>query len=411
MLTKYFSELRGASRWKRRQFARFFPRRPSEIYALMEAAGFSPSRYRNAWPDLVAALPSDAAGPIHYVQFLEAEVKAPRIFPLELNKDGLDGIARAHVFSNYHKASLLRNLLQSRIDADISITRRVDFWRDALATLAKVGRPLIVAGDSHSRLHRQTTATVRGRVTPLNILCGGGSAAGLPRPTSRSGYGELLRAAVGAIAEASAATGVRAPICFNFGQVDVEFVHTYRRARRREFGIVEGQFERFCESVVGAYIDWVAGLPPGEYAIFGVNPPCVDDDFLREAYRIQMQVYQGAGLAETGDGDLADTFASDFASLALPDKRQRTRNHRLLNAHLAKRASDAKLAYFDSFDELLGPDGLVRPEYTFAFDGKRLSAGVHGVDIHIGGKGALHIKAKLARRALASLTSSPRRLP
>ena len=203
MLVEYATELYGALRsrrgWRRGHFVRFFPQRPTAIYAAMERAGFPSLSYRSAWPDLVAALGLPEESPSHFVQFLEAEVKSPRLFRMDLDFEELGRLAKLDIRSGFHKASLIRNLVQSAIDGNPDVVVEAEFWRGALPVLASVGTPIVVAGDSHSRVFRQTIPWRGGVITPINILCGGGSASGLPKPVSRSGYGARLTKAATAI--------------------------------------------------------------------------------------------------------------------------------------------------------------------------------------------------------------------
>jgi hypothetical protein len=389
--------------WEREQFIRFFPSSPRSLYAHIEAAGFSPECYRHSWPDLIAGLPSDEWSAIHYVQFSEAEIKTPRVFPIDLDFEGLQKLADLNSINPRHKASVLRNLVQSQIDFNPAIIKSFQFCERVLAILARVGHPMIVIGDSHSRVYRQTIPWGKQTIIPINILCGGGSATGLPRRTSRSGYGAMLGDALGALSAVARVSTSPVPICFNFGQVDIEFVHTYQRIKHQQFVAADGSYESFREATTNNYLDWIATMPPASYFVLGVNPPCLDDDFIKAAYDIQMKVYVEARVADVSDGDDFQCILSKLATLALPDKLQRTRDHRYFNAHLASAAKTRNLQYIDSFDLFLGADGCIDPKYACASDGTAVIVGRRGVDIHVGGKDALAIQAQLARRIFERL--------
>jgi hypothetical protein len=124
--------------WEREQFIRFFPSSPRSLYAHMEDAGFSPERYRHSWPDLIAGLPSDAWSAIHYVQFSETEIKTPRAFPIDLDFEGLQKLADLNSINPRHKASVLRNLVQSQIDFNPAIIKSFQFCERVLAILGPV---------------------------------------------------------------------------------------------------------------------------------------------------------------------------------------------------------------------------------------------------------------------------------
>lgn len=411
MLVEYATELYGALRsrrgWRRGHFVRFFPQRPTAIYAAMERAGFPSLSYRSAWPDLVAALASPNESPSHFVQFLEAEVKSPRLFRMDLDFVELGRLADLDIRSGFHKASLIRNLVQSAIDGNPDVVIEPAFWRGALTVLAKVGTPIVVAGDSHSRVFRQTIPWRGDVVTPINILCGGGSGSGLPKPVSRSGYGARLSKAAAAIQEARAVTGHRLPFAFGFGQVDVEFVFTYQSLKRRAFDFDEAGFEAFCDSVIAPFVAWVAELPGGDHPILGLHPPCIDDEFIREAYRAQMQTYIHAGVADMKEGDTFENLMADFDRLVLPDKGRRTAHHRLFNDKLRAEAKRRDAIYFDDFDRYLGADGRIDPKFACASDGRMLEIGRKGVDIHIGEKYAMAMQARFAREIVEGLGLIP----
>lgn len=387
--------------WPQPFEGRFFPLSQARLFSLTRSGGFDPERYRRSWPDLEAALPDQDAALDHFITYLEWEVRVPRSAPMALDFDGLDAVARAPIWSRPHKGSLVRNLAQMAIDYRPDIVGETEFWRRALKALAKVGRPLVVAGDSHSRLFRQTIDAGGRPILPLNLLCGGGSASGLPRAQSRSGYGQRIAALARALGEAAQATRIRPTFALAFGQVDLEFVQTHQRIRRKEYTPDPAAFEAMAQGIAARYVDWVAAMPHVPCAVLGVNPPCIDDEFIRPAYLAQMQVYSAGRVDDVGSGPLNQEFLDEFARISFADQRVRTHQHRLFNAALAARSGRAGIPYFDCFDDLLGQDGLIRPEVTFAADGYHLAAGHRGADIHIGGSGALAAKAKIARQCTA----------
>jgi hypothetical protein len=386
-------------KWDRSQFYKFFPQHPQQIYLLMEKAGFSPSEYRNSWPDLIAGLPSEKWSAKHFVQFMDTEVRMPRRFPIHLDFSWLDTIAKEKIYNRNATASLLRNLIQAQVDFSYDVLKKAEFWENVFKTLFEIGAPMIFFGDSHSRLFRQTIQDWNHIIIPINILCGGGSAIGLANKNSRSGYGALLHLIVEAINEAKLRNNFKVPLCFNFGQVDVEFVHTYRRLKRKEFQQPSNaEFTEFCAQVVNSYVTWISNISPLDAVVVGINPPCINDEYIFEAYLAQMQVYLHAGVADENEGQSFEALVEDFKKLQLPNKRIRTHNHKLFNEHLQKEAEKHSISYIDGFQELMGPDGSISPKYAAAADGLDVVVGRDGKDIHIGGKYALKMQAQLTRR-------------
>lgn len=390
------------SKWDLAHFPRFFPQRPREIYLLMEKAGFSASGYRNSWSDLKAGLPSDEWSTRHFIQFSELEVKIPRRFPIKLDFFWLRQLAQKGVLDKAHLASVLRNLVQAQIDYDADCIKSAEFWTYSLEILSTIGMPIIFIGDSHSRLFRQTVKRKGRIIIPLDILCGGGSAIGLKNKQSRSGYGLLLTEVVRAINQAKAVQQLRVPLCFNFGQVDTEFVHTYRRLKRRQFDDTDAGFEEFCAHVAKSYVSWISELPAIDGVVVGINPPCLNDDYILDAYLIQMQVYLQSGTADVDKGDDFQSLIPELKKMKFPDKKARTVNHILFNTCLQKEANSLNLKYFDSVEHLIGPSGCILPIYAAASEGIHDRVGRDGKDIHIGGKYALKIQADLIERIVSS---------
>lgn len=399
---RYFSDLYQASisanKWDQSHFFRFFPQQPESIYFLMEKAGFSAAEYRGSGADLLDGLPSDEWSAKHFVQFLEAEVRTPRRFPIDLNFSCLEMLARKTVYSKWHLASLLRNLIQAQIDYSRDIIKEKEFWGNVLKTLSLVGVPVVFFGDSHSRLFRQTIHGNGGIIIPINVLCGGGSAVGLPNGSSRSGYGSLLNAATKAIGEAEQARKYKVPVCFNFGQVDVEFVHTYRRLKRGDLRPGIAEFYEFCTEVSSSYIAWIRDLAALNTVVVGINPPCINDKYIFEAYLAQMQVYLGAGVADENRGEDFEALVPEFYKLQFSDKLSRTEEHRYFNDCLQKQARQHRVNYIDGFQDLIARSGCIDPKYASAAYEGNVVVGRDGKDIHIGGRSALKMQAKLVKR-------------
>ena len=270
------------------------------------------------------------------------------------------------------------------------------FWKKTLAILGKIGRPMLVIGDSHSLIYRQTVVGDAGKLTvPLHLVCGGGSASGLPNPNSRSGYGTHIEKTAAALNEAADDGASPINVLFAFGQVDVEFVYTYRRLRDRRYEFDRALFEEFCALFVGRYVNWVAALKLRNAVIVGINPPCLDDDFLVEGYIVQMQVYLASNVVDSRAEDDFDSLIHGFDVIELPCKVERTAHHRRLNGLIRREAEDHGLFYTDSFSRMMGGHGSIKPMYACAGNGKLPQVGLTGKDIHVGGKYAVSAKAAL----------------
>ena len=389
--------------WERSQAIHFAPSHPHTLYALMEKAGFSPDVYRNHAQDLIDGLPSDDFSAMHFVQFMDSEVRSPRYFPIHLNPNGLHAIADAFTFRNKYKASLIRHLIQAQIDFNPSCVEHEEFWFSILGVIKRIGNPIVFIGDSHTRVFRQTVTDRGSIIIPLNLLCGGGSAIGLPNMTSRSGYGARIKAAMGAITSAAERTLMRVPVCLKFGQVDIEFVHTFRRAQRMEETPSTQKFEDFCDQVITAYVIWVAQFKLRDIHILGVNPPCIKDAYVHEAYNIQARTYVNGGVADAANGTQLDDILAGFDTLKFPNQRERTKNSKLFNTKLKSECNEHAINYVCNFDDFIGTDGCIEPKYACASDGTTIQIGGDGKDIHIGGTFALAKEAQLVRTIIHSL--------
>jgi hypothetical protein len=380
--------------WDRAAVSSCWPSDPRDVYRQMAKAGFSATDYRNAYPDLVANLPSDEWAPKFFLRFLEDESAWIRIFPIRTNFRELARLADMPM-REATRAGLVRNIIQSQIDCDEVAQCEPAWWTAALKTIVGRGAPVVVMGDSHSRIFRQTILEPDRRIMPLNLAFGGGSAIGMSRPASRSGYGARLTRAAKAIESAAAANGIEVPICLCLGQVDVEFVYTFRCLRDNSLKLNQSGFEAFCEEVAAAYVGWIRSLALERPMIFGINPPCVRDEMLVRAYNIQMRAYQGANIIDESG---FDGIISRLPSMDLPDQRLRTENHRLFNRVLADAAHSNGIAYADDFDQLIGPDGLLQPCFSSSFVGN---------DIHVGGDQARRSKKDFLVRSVSDCAKDP----
>jgi hypothetical protein len=218
---------------------------------------------------------------------------------------------------------------------------------------ARGGCPVLIAGDSHSRLYVQRDRRGGRWLLPLHHLATGASARGLARAGSRSGEGERLR---GLLAGASAA-GAWFPVLLVFGQVDVEFVFTFKRLEQEPAANHDSAaFEAYCDETAEAYADFAAGLPMARnLTLAAIFPPALSDDAWRQGYLNAHIAHQHTTLEVAALGErLAATRVEDLAA--------RTAQHRVFNGRLRAAAETRGLAVLEAFGDLLNRDGVAGAE-------------------------------------------------
>ena len=308
------------------------------------------------------------------------------------------------MLSKLRKASLVRSMIQAEVDSDTECVYRKEWWERTIRALRAVGDPLLIIGDSHSLIYRQTTKASFGRVSvPLHIFCGGGSALGLANPRSRSGYSARLEKMFKALGESSD-HGLAMPVCFAFGQVDSEFVYTYKRIKEQQQSFVFDEGAMFLKSVAEVYLNWIATLGVFDVYVIGVNPPCVDDVFILDTYSIQMSTYHRSNLMEGESEAEVAALIGQMTSLEFPTKKVRTALHALFNERLKDMSRPLGFRYLDTFEDMLGTDGCIDAKYACALEGQQVKQGATGKDIHVAGDHSMRLKAM----SINSITRSAR---
>lgn len=205
--------------------------------------------------------------------------------------------------------------------------------------------PLAVVGDSHST-HLVRRSLRDGRwLLPLHLLCTGASARGLANPAALAGAGSRARAF---LADAPAM-----PVVFMFGQVDVEFVHAFKRLEAGAAPFDDAGFEAFADETVARYVGFLAEATPDrlkpQARIATIFPPALSDAAWRQGY-------VNAHIAHLhGPADMAG-----LGALEIPSLQHRTRLHARFNAKLARAARAAGFGVLDVFEPLLGTDGALK---------------------------------------------------
>lgn len=236
--------------------------------------------------------------------------------------------------------------------ADRLPQRPIRVRRLIAAARAEGGLPLAVVGDSHST-HLVRRSRREGRwLLPLHRLCTGASARGLANPESAAGAGAAVRAFLALLGETPM------PVLFKFGQVDLEFVFTFKRLERRAQAFEAAAFEAFAAETVERYLAFLVEATPAALKphalVAGVFPPALSDAAWRQGY-------VNAHIADLHGPADSERLAARLAELEIPSLAERTRLHAGFNARLYAAARQAGFGVFDGFDSLLGPGGVLAP--------------------------------------------------
>lgn len=340
---------------------------PLALLAAIGALGFSADEYLRTNPDLANAGLDEAGATYHYLS-CGALAEQRRFNPSSTAGDR-SWISALEAFPLDSPASrlLLVNLMLNRIWSDrLPLDAGQGVCADFLvACRRKAIRPLLMIGDSHCQAYL-LPQEARGSVyIPLQMVCHGGSAAGLANPGSKSGFG-------GSITRFFDAHGdmireFELPCFFKFGQVDAEFVWVFKRAQQQETGWSIAGFEAFAGSAVTRYVDFLEQLSTAHdlvdrVRVFSIFPPTLSDASWREGY-----INARIGRLES---DLArDVLSEKVRQLSIPTQRERTRLHAVWNALVMQECAHRGLLYVDDFQMLLDHRGLVDSAYTAGHDG------------------------------------------
>jgi hypothetical protein len=188
------------------------------------------------------------------------------------------------------------------------------------------------------------------------MLCTAGSASGLANPRSVSGYGGHLRQAVREIALLPQAREL--PFLLQFGQVDLEFVHHYRRARNGERALKLDDYRAFCAATVESYMGFATRLfrarQRANAFLLSVFPPVLSDAALQRGY-LNEDIAQREG---------ARNCAKLFWLSNSPILRSATRIHAEFNHLLGESCARHGFGFVDGFTPFLGANGLAHAQYV-----------------------------------------------
>ena len=330
----------------------------AQFIGLLLRAGFSAEAYRAAWGDLSAR---DFSATHIVWQYFRHGLGERRHAPLTLDRDALIELARLPLNDAGFKAKLLSELAGHMFDGvghpfGGALMER---WPTIRALIGEAARPYIIAGDSHSHLFNLTGARGSEWLLPIHLLCTGGSAAGLANPVSRSGYGGHLRQAVQAMEALPGAEEV--PFLLQFGQVDIEFVYHFRRARDGRRALDLEDYRTFCGAALEQYIGFVTGLfPPGRrHRVFliSVFPPALSDAAWHQGY-INADIVQREAFGSP------ESVAAGIRDLEIANLAQRTQIHAGYNSLLWDACQRHGFRFIDAFTAFLGPEGVVHRRYV-----------------------------------------------
>lgn len=210
---------------------------------------------------------------------------------------------------------------------------------------AEGAAPIAIVGDSHSTQLVRRSARGDRWMAPLHLLCTGASARGLANPTAAAGAGAKVRALL--------AAAPPMPTVFMFGQVDVEFVHAFKRLESGVSRFDPAGFDAFADETVERYLGFLSEVVPDERralaSIASIFPPALSDAAWRQGY-------VNAHIADLH----GPTDRTGLAGLEIPSLAERTRLHRLFNGKLATAADKAGFGFLDLFTPLLEGDTVRR---------------------------------------------------
>jgi len=345
--------------WDVSGLARFCdPVPPVAFVQALLRAGFSPGGYRDRYADLRALDWGPAEATLHYLSHGLAE---RRTAGAAVDASGLLALADLPLGDTGFRARLLGGLALDLFEGAAPPYAPLlrERW-DLVRALAQRGaRAFVVAGDSHSGHFRVTDAREGAWLLPVPLLCTGGSAAGLANGASRSGYGAMLKEAFATLAGLPG--GGEVPVLVQFGQVDIEFVHHFRRVRDGAVMLDLAAYRAFCAETVTRYGGYLAGaFPPRRRSrvfLVSVFPPVLSETAWREGY-----VNEDISRRE-GEEALA-ALSAGIRRLHVANLRQRTAIHLHFNALLQAEAARLGFGFVDAASPFLGEDGLADPSYS-----------------------------------------------
>jgi hypothetical protein len=337
---------------------------PSVFVEALLKTGFSPDAYRDACDDLRHMTPGEALG--HY---LRHGIFEARRFPFEVKQHALVELAALHFGNADFKAQLLadvaRNMLRDLAQPwDAAIA---ECWATISSLVEYGAHPYFITGDSHSTHYVIAEAQGSEWLMPIHLLCHGGSAHGLGKSGSRTGYGEQLRQSIDVIRSLPGAHNL--PFLIQFGQVDIEFVYNFRRAKENRRKLDLDGYRWFCSETEHYYTTYLRSVfdqkERANVFVISVFPPALSDEALRRGILNDVIVRAETGMTQ-------EEMAVELRRLELANLRERTEIHREYNKAMNDACISNGFCFVDGYTPFLGTDGLVDEQYlipeAYGFD-------------------------------------------
>jgi hypothetical protein len=314
------------------------------LLASLERCGFNAGNYVRANPDLQQLGDLNTAT----MHLIAGGLAEGRQFPIDLDLDGLNELVELNLppdFKVVAAATLVNNGIAPAARVWIrGANEQRSFWARLMPILKRMASPYLIIGDSHSGLYRHVISSPRPLV-PVHLLISACSAVGLGNRDSRSGAARRLAPLAEAIGSV--------PAIFKFGQVDVEFVHAFKRIDAGQARFDPEEFDGFCRRSVGSYVGFLDDhFSHAAVTLASIFPPTLSD----EAWR---QGYVNAHIADTESDRPLEELRASMKQLQVPTLFERTRHHAYYNEILRDHAGRSGFAFVDDFSPFIGADGVV----------------------------------------------------
>ncbi|MDE8349653.1 MAG: hypothetical protein POG74_09255 [Acidocella sp.] len=327
--------------------ALYVPENSVTIIKVLEYSGFDQLTFFESNQDFKTHFHSALRATCHFLAMIKSE---RRPFPINLCVEGMRAISSLKCYDRDIVMSLLASLCDSAFD--MGPFPNTQAFKKCLLTCQSMreygGQPYFIFGDSHSRLYRRSGTRSEKWLLPIHVCFTAGSAIGLRNPTSKTGYGETLKQVFEIMKEIEAFGSTK--IFLQFGQVDVEFLHPFRRIMNEEIEFKAQEFQIFCETTIEAYINFLTVIIPDGHKslvyIVGIFPPALNDDILQAGYT-------HPHISEIENVTENEALKNSLSKLQWPNKIERTKNHAYFNNELKIAAIKAGFKFISDFDEFL----------------------------------------------------------
>lgn len=335
---------------------------------LFDTIGFDRAYYVGANSDLAACEMPTTKAIEHFVNFGHRESRAVKTLPFskgtaEMFSKKFSGLSEVTSSLCLHQLIQPDSQTYVWLPPDNNI---LDGIRHASL------HPYFLIGDSHtnllnfnSRVLDPSLLHIRDSLlTAIHLECTGASAYGLITPQSASGYGDKIRAWADSVNGTSASF---IPALFMFGQVDVEFVWTFRRIRSAEYAYSMESFANFTTEIISRYSDFLEQiahrLDPKAIRVCSIFPPCLSDAAWQEGY-------VNAHIGSRESTLAIDVLRAQIRKLEIPPLRERTKLHKHFNSQLQNACDRLGLIFLDMFTPMIGKSGIANPTFYAAHGGR-----------------------------------------